>query len=91
MHAPELVATLTGCVYAARGSVHTAANYQRTKNDLNTAVQKQIDNVGFGFVEILSACPPDWRLTPVESLSWIEDRMIPEFPLGEFKNVESIE
>ncbi len=91
MHAPELVATLKGCVYAARGSVHTAANYQRTKKYLKTAVQKQIDNVGFSFVEVLSACPPDWRLTPVESLSWIEDRMIPEFPLGEFKNVESIE
>jgi 2-oxoglutarate ferredoxin oxidoreductase subunit beta len=91
MHAPELLATLKGCVYAARGAVHTPANYQRTRKYLKTAVQKQIDNVGFSFVEILSACPPDWRLTPVESLRWIEEHMIPEFPLGEFKNLEHIE
>ncbi|MEK7847562.1 MAG: thiamine pyrophosphate-dependent enzyme [Chloroflexota bacterium] len=91
MHVPELLATLKGCVYAARGSVHTPANYQRTKKYLRIAVQKQIDNVGFSFVEIISACPPDWRLTPVESLRFIEERMVPEFPLGEFKNVGGIE
>ena len=91
MHVPELLATLKGCAYSARGSVHTPANYQRTKKLMKTAVQKQIDDTGFSFVEILSACPPDWRLTPVESLKWIEEHMIPEFPLGEFKNIESIQ
>lgn len=90
MHVPELLATLKGCVYAARGSVHTPANYQRTRKFLKTAVLKQMNNVGFSFVEILSACPSDWHLSPVESLNWIEEHMIPEFPLGEFKDVERI-
>ncbi|MDO8637406.1 MAG: thiamine pyrophosphate-dependent enzyme [Dehalococcoidia bacterium] len=91
MHVPEMIAPLKGVAYAARGSVHTPANYQRTKKYLKTALQKQIDKVGFSFLEILSACPPDWHLNPVDSLKWIEDRMIPEFPLGEFKNVDKIE
>ncbi|MFQ5827515.1 MAG: thiamine pyrophosphate-dependent enzyme [Dehalococcoidia bacterium] len=91
MHVPELLATIKGVAYTARSSVHTPANYQRTKRYLKTALQKQMDNVGLSFLEVLSACPPDWRLTPVECLGFIEEKMIPEYPLGEFKNVESID
>lgn len=91
MHIPEMIAPLKGVAYAARGSVHTAANYARTKKYLKTALQKQVDKVGFSFLEILSACPPDWHKTPLEALKWIEERMIPEYPLGEFKNVDKIE
>ncbi len=91
MHVPELLAMIKGVAYAARGAVNTPANYQHTKRYLKAAFQKQIDGVGFGFLEILSACPTDWHLTPLESLQWIEERMIPEFTLGEFKNVERIE
>ena len=91
IHAAELVAQIKGTVYSARGAVNTPANFQRTEKYVKTAFQKQIDNVGFSFVEILSACPAGWRKTPLESLKWIEERMIPEFPLGEFKNIDRIE
>ena len=91
IHAAELIVGLKGVAYSARGAFTTPANYQRTKNYVKTALQKQIDDVGFSFVEILSACPPNWHLNPVECVEWIEERMIPEFPLGEFKNVDRLE
>lgn len=84
----ELLATIRGVVYSARGSVHTPANYQLTKKYVRTAIQKQIDDAGFSFVEIISACPPNWHLSPLESLGFIEEKVIPQFPLGEFKNVD---
>jgi len=57
---------------------------------LKTAFQRQLDNVGFSYVEIISACPVGWHVTPLESLRWIEDKVIPQSPLGEFKNVDRI-
>jgi 2-oxoglutarate ferredoxin oxidoreductase subunit beta len=91
VHTAELAATFRGVAYSARGALSTPANYQRTKRYIKTAFQKQVDQVGLSFVEILSACPANWHLSPVESLRWIEERMIPEFPLGEFKNVDLID
>lgn len=90
IHVPEFLAVLKGVAYTARGSVHSPASYQRTKKFLKTAVQKQLDGVGLSFVEILSPCPPDWRLNPVESVKFIQEKVIAEYPLGEFKNIERI-
>ena len=91
VHTAELAATFKGVAYSARGAVNTPTNYQHTRKYIKAAFQKQIDRVGLGFVEVLSACPPNWHLSPVDSLKWIEEKMIPEFPLGEFKNVDKIE
>lgn len=90
-HAPELIATMKGTAYAARVSVHTPANRQRAKKALETAFNKQISGVGLSLVEFISACPPNWHLNPAECLRFIEDRMLKEYPLGEFKNVDSID
>ena len=91
VHVAEMAATFRGVAYSARGAVNTPANYRRTRKYIKAAFQKQVDNVGLGFVEVISACPPNWHMTPVQSLEWIESEMIPEFPLGEFKNVDRIE
>jgi 2-oxoglutarate ferredoxin oxidoreductase subunit beta len=91
LHAAELMATIKGVAYSARGSVDSPANYRRVKGYLKTAFQKQLDEVGLGFVEVLSCCPTDWHLSPVEALKWVEEKMIPEFPLGEYKSVDKIE
>ena len=90
VHAPESLAAYRGVAYTARGSVHTAANYQRAKKMLKAALQKQVDNIGLSFLELISACPPDWRLNPVESLKFIDEKVIPEYPLGEFKNLDKL-
>lgn len=91
LHVPEMLATIKGVVYCARGALDSPANFTRTKKYIKTAIQKQLDDVGFSFVEVLAACPADWHLTPLESLERIEKEMIVEFPLGEIKNVDRID
>jgi len=88
VHVPELLATLKGVAYTARGAFNTPANFQRTKNYLKKAFEAQKENLGLTFVEIIVACPPNWHLSPVDSLKLIEDKVIPEFPLGEFKKYD---
>ena len=90
-HAAEMVATFKGVAYSARGSLHTPASYQHTKKYIRTAFERQMDGVGTSFVEVITACPTNWHLTPVQSLKYIEEQVIPEFRLGEFRNVTSIE
>ncbi len=91
VHAAEMIATFKGVAFSARGAFISPATYKKTKGYIKTAFQKQMANIGLTYVEILSACPANWHLSPVDSLKWIEENMIAEFPLGEFKNVDKIE
>ncbi|MDY7033329.1 MAG: thiamine pyrophosphate-dependent enzyme [Thermodesulfobacteriota bacterium] len=90
LHAAELAATMKGVAFSARCALNSPANFNRAKKAVKTAFLKQMDGVGYGFVEFLSACPPNWGLTPVDALKFISEKMITEYPLGEFKNVDSI-
>lgn len=89
LSAANIVAGIKGTAYSARGSLTSPANYTKTKKYVKKALQKQIDKVGFSFVEILSACPPNWGMPPIECLKWIDTELAKEFPLGEFKDVDS--
>jgi 2-oxoglutarate ferredoxin oxidoreductase subunit beta len=91
IHAAEMVAGFKGVAYCARGALHTPAHYARTKGYIRAAFEKQLEAVGLSFVEVITACPPNWHMSPVQSLSWIEEMVIREFPLGELKNVARIE
>lgn len=88
LHAAELAATFRGTMYSARGSVHNAAQYQKTKKYIKTAFKNQLEGIGYSFVEVLCTCPPNWRLDPVASLKRIENEVMAEFPLGEFKKLD---
>lgn len=87
LHIPELIAPVKGVAYAARGSATSPANYQRTKRYIKAALQSQMDGLGFSFVEFVSACPVGWRMTPEEALTYIDEKITSELPLGEFKNL----
>jgi 2-oxoglutarate/2-oxoacid ferredoxin oxidoreductase subunit beta len=91
MHVAEFMASFKSVVYSARGSLVNPAQYQRTKKFVKTAFQKQVDGSGVSFVECLAACPVNWHLTPMQSLKWIEEKMMVEYPVGEFKNIDKIE
>jgi len=91
MHIPEMLVSMKGVVYSARSAVNSPANFQRTKRYAKAALQKQIDDVGFSFLEILTACVVNWHMTPVDAMTWMEEKQIAEYPLGEFKNVTSID
>jgi 2-oxoglutarate ferredoxin oxidoreductase subunit beta len=82
----ELLAGLEGSRYIARGAVSSPAHVRKTKQYIRTALEAQIQGVGFTMVEILSQCPTNWDMDPIQSVSWLEAYMIPVFPLGEIKN-----
>ncbi len=84
----ELLATLDGAVFIERVTVNTPANVRKAKAAIKKAFQAQINGDGFGLVEVLSTCPTNWGLHPVEALKWLEDNMMPYYPLGNFKNVD---
>ena len=90
-HGAELVAGIRGVAYSARVTVHTPAAFRNAKKALTIAFQKQMDGVGYSFVEFLSACPSNWGMQPLECLDFIEKDMIGEYPIGEFKNVNRID
>jgi 2-oxoglutarate ferredoxin oxidoreductase subunit beta len=84
----ELLATLEAPAYLARVSVHKPANVLKAKRAIKKAFQVQIDDLGFSLVEILSQCPTDWFVTPLQAIDYVERAMVPFFPLGEFKTPE---
>lgn len=82
----ELLATLGGTRYLARGAVNNPANVRKVKGYIKKALLAQMAGVGFTMVEILSQCPTNWGLEPVAAVEWLEANMIPFYPLGEIKN-----
>ena len=90
-HGAELAASLKTVAYSARCSTHTPKLLQEAKKAVKLAFQKQIDGVGYGFVEMVSACPTNWKVSQVDSLGFIENIMLPEYPLGEFKNADRLD
>ena len=88
LHIAELVATFKGVAYSARGAITSPRDYQLTKGYIRAAFQKQMDNVGFSFVEVLCTCCDPTYSAPVDCLKWIKEKMTTEFPLGEFKTVD---
>ena len=83
----EMLAQLDGPAYIERVSVHDVKHVVAAKRAIKKAFQAQIDGKGFGLVEVLSTCPTNWGLTPQESLKWLEEKMLPQFPLGVYKEV----
>jgi 2-oxoglutarate ferredoxin oxidoreductase subunit beta len=83
----EIVALVRGAVYIERTAVNSPANIRKTKKAIRKALQSQIDGLGFSLVEILSPCPTNWRMTPLESWQWIGKEMTKEFPLGVIKDI----
>lgn len=85
----EMLATLDGVALAQRVNVNDVKNVRITRKAIKKAFQNQLDHKGFSIVEVLSTCPTNWGLSPVESLKWLEENMIPYYPLGVFKDVEA--
>ena len=84
----EMLATLDGPAYIARVSVHDVKHIMEAKKAIKKAFQMQIEGKGFALVEVLSTCPTNWGMTPQEALKWLEENMIPRYPLGVKKEVE---
>ena len=85
----EVLAALDGPQYIVCRSLHDAAHIRKARKAVRTAFEVQARGLGFALVELLSTCPTNWGLSPVESCEWVEEAMLPVFPLGDFKVSEA--
>lgn len=86
----EILAQLDGAAYIVRRSLHDVKNIRKAKKAIVTAIETQINGLGFSLVELLSSCPTNWGLTPQQALSWIETNMIPHYKLGDYKVLDEV-
>ncbi len=84
----EMLSTLEGAAYIERVSLHDVPNINKAKKAIRKAFEAQLVGKGFSLVEILSTCPTNWGLSPVESINWLKENMIPYYPLGVYKEAK---
>ena len=82
MHMCEILDRLEAPVYLERTSCNNPANVMKTKKAIKKAFQNQLDGKGFSMVEIITGCPTNWGMDALQSLEFIEEKMLKEFPLG---------
>jgi 2-oxoglutarate ferredoxin oxidoreductase subunit beta len=81
----EMLSTLDGAGYIVRRSLHDPKNIRLAKKAIRMAFETQARGLGFSMVELLSTCPTNWGMTPVDSLKFVEEHMVPAYPLGDYK------
>ena len=81
----EHIALCDGTAFSARVALDTIPHI----NEAKKAFEVQLQGLGFGFVEILSSCPTNWKMSPQEAHNRVREEMIPVFPLGVFKDITS--
>ncbi len=83
----ELLSQVDGAAYLERVAVNSPANIKKAKKAIKKAFQNQIEGKGFSLIEVVSTCPTNWGMTPVKALQWLEDNMLPYYPLGVYKDI----
>ncbi len=83
----EIIATLEGCALAERVCVTDIPHLNAAKRAIKKAFTLQMQGAGYTFIEVLACCPTNWGKTPVQSIQYLEEKMIPYFPLGVYRDV----
>ena len=78
-----------GPEYLERVTVNSVPRVRAAKKAIKKAFQNQIDGKGFSLVEVVSSCPTNWGLTPQKALEFIDEKMLPQYPLGCFRDKEA--
>jgi len=87
----ELLAQMEGSGYVVRRSLHDASNIRKSKKAIRLAFEAQERGLGFSLVELLSSCPTNWGVSPQEALDFVEEKMLPVYPLGDYKVTSTLE
>ena len=82
----EMLSQLDGPEYLERVTVNSVKAVRNAKKAIKKAFQNQLDGKGFSLVEVVSSCPTNWGLTPQQALKWIDEKMLPYYPLGVYKD-----
>jgi 2-oxoglutarate ferredoxin oxidoreductase subunit beta len=83
----EMLSTLSGVAFAQRVAIDSAAHIREAKKAIRKGFETQMQRKGFSIIEVLSTCPTNWGMSPVEAMKWISDNMVPYYPLGVYKDV----
>ncbi len=87
----EMLAGMPGSAYVVRRSLHNVKEINRAKKAIKKAFQTQQAGLGFSLVELLSSCPTNWGLSAPAALQWVEEHMVPYYPLGDYKVLPEVE
>lgn len=87
----EMLATLDGPSYIERVTVDTIPHIKAAKKAIKKAFQNQLDGKGFSLIEVVSTCPTNWGMNPVEAFDWMRENMLPHYPLGVYKDIDAKE
>lgn len=90
MKMSEILSQTEGAAYIVRRSLHNVASIRKAKKAILTALKVQQAGLGFSMVELLSTCPTNWGMSASESLQWVEENMLPYFPLGDYKVIDGV-
>ena len=82
----EMLSTLEGPEYIERVAVNSVQNVKKAKKAIKKAFENQVNNKGFSLIEVVSTCPTNWGMTPEKALQWVDEKMIPYYPLGVYKD-----
>ena len=82
----EMLSQLDGATYLERVAVNNVKNVKNAKRAIKKAFENQVNGLGFSLVEVISTCPTNWGKTPEAALEWVEEKMIPYYPLGVYKD-----
>jgi len=85
LHMAEILSNLDGAGYVVRRSLHDPKNIRMAKKAIRLAFETQLRGLGFSMVELLSTCPTNWGLNPLDALHWLEEHMLPVYPVQDFK------
>jgi 2-oxoglutarate ferredoxin oxidoreductase subunit beta len=86
----EVLSEMDGAGYIVRRSLHDPKNIRLAKKAIRMAFETQMRGLGFSLVELLSTCPTNWGITPLEALKWVEEHMVPVYPLEDFKVADAL-
>lgn len=82
----ELLSALDAPYYIERVAVNNVKNVKAAKKAIKRAFENQVQGKGFSLIEVVSSCPTNWGMTPEKALEWVQDAMIPYYPLGVYKD-----
>ena len=82
----EMLSQLDGASYLERVAVNSVKNVKNAKRAILRAFKNQVEGKGFSLIEVISTCPTNWGMTPDKALAWVEEKMIPYYPLGVYKD-----